>query len=460
MRKFIRQHKTFILISGDVLILYFSLFATLFVRYPNHLTSQLWHKHLYPFTIIFTLWIIVFYFVGLYELDFAKKQLVFLGHLIQAFLINIALSIGFFYLVPSITPKRNLLFVVLFSFILFYLWRRVFSLIAQSKALKEKIAFVGISQEVAEIIAKCTSNPHLSYDIVFVLASKNHNQFLERIPPQIKVYQGLAKLNQLLKKTSVDKIIVAMQPETNPVLAKELYHSSSNIKFIYFPNFYEDIIKKVPLEMINRLWLQVSSDEKKTLTNFSKRVLDNFLAVIGGILLVIIFPFLFLGYILTDGLPIFFIQNRIGKGGKKFKIFKLRTMVKNARKQKTLWTEKNDTRVTPLGKFLRKFYIDELPQFVNILKGEMSVVGPRPERPELVKILEKEITFYPLRHLVKPGVTGWAQINSFYARSVEDSIEKTKYDLYYVKNYSLLFDISILLQTIKMVFSQRKKQNY
>ncbi|TRZ80975.1 sugar transferase [bacterium] len=459
MLNFIKKHKMSSLIFGDILILYFSLFITLFVRHPSGFTFTLWRQHFYPFSVIYIIWLFVFYLNGLYDINLYKESLKFLKKFSQAILVNLAFAVGFFYLFSgNISPKRNLFLTLIFFSILFYLWRHIFYLFIKSSLLKTNIAFVGINQEVLEILEHLSKNPHLGYKTIFLLTGKKENSLLKKIPEQIKVYQGFSKLNNLLKESLLSKIIIAMKPEDNPVLAKELYHSSSNIEFVYFPNFYEEITSKIPLEMINRFWLQQSHDGKVHI--FFKRISDIGLACIGGILLIALFPFLLSAYLLTDGFPIFFVQDRVGKNGKRFKILKLRTMIKTAEREKPLWAEKNDIRVTRLGKFLRKSYVDELPQFVNILKGEMSVIGPRPERPEFVKTLEKEIPFYPLRHIINPGVTGWAQINSFYARSIDDSVEKTRYDLFYVKNHSLLFDINILLQTIKMIFSKRAKQNY
>ncbi len=459
MFSFIKKHKTLFLIVGDVLILYFSLFITLFVRNPRNFTFLLWQEHLYPFSVIYIIWLFVFYLNGLYDINLYKESLKFLRKFSQAILVNLAFAVGFFYLLSgSINPKRNLFFVLLFFSILFYLWRHIFYLFIKSSLLKTNIAFVGINQEVIEILEYLSKNPHLGYKTIFLLTGKRENSFLKKVPKEIKIYQGFSKLNNLLKESSLSKVIIAMKPEDNPVLAKELYHSSSNIEFVYFPNFYEEITSKIPLEMINRFWIQQAHDGK--IHNFFKRSSDIALALTGGLLLITLFPFLILAYFLTDGFPIFFVQDRIGKNGKRFKILKLRTMIKTAEREKPLWAEENDIRVTRFGKFLRKTYVDELPQFINIFRGEMSVVGPRPERPEFVKTLEKEISFYPLRHIIKPGVTGWAQINSFYARSIDDSVEKTRYDLFYIKNHSFLFDLSILLQTVKMVFSKREKQNY
>lgn len=454
------RSKTIFLFLGDIFVFYLALFLTLFVRRPVVPLKEIFLQHLYPFSLIFPLWLAVLYFCQLYDINPFQQRLKFFQRCLQAFAINLAIGIAFFYLVPSsINPKRNLVLVLAFSEILLYLWHNLFYLFIQASLLKRKIAFVGINQEVIEVIERLVQNPQLGYQVLFLLIPKENKTSLEKIKKHIVIYQGLSQLNQLLKEKKPDEVVVAMDPESHPVLSKELYHSSSNIAFTYFPAFYEAITQKIPLEMINRLWLG-QKENKVPFYSLGKRLMDLILALIGGLLLFLFLPFLVISYLVTDGFPMFFSQTRVGKEGKKFRIWKLRTMIKGAERKKPLWAEENDTRVTPLGRFLRKYYIDELPQFINILKGEMSVVGPRPERPEFVRILQKEIPFYSLRHIVKPGVTGWAQINSFYARSVDDSIEKTKYDLYYIKNRSLLFDFDILLRTIRMVFSKRPKQNY
>jgi lipopolysaccharide/colanic/teichoic acid biosynthesis glycosyltransferase len=165
----------------------------------------------------------------------------------------------------------------------------------------------------------------------------------------------------------------------------------------------------------------------------------------------IVIPLLIL---IEDGMPIFYFQERVGKDNKVFKLIKFRSMKKDAEKSGPQWAEVADTRVTKIGKILRKLHFDEIPQLINVFKGEISLVGPRAERPEFVKILEKEIPFYYLRHIIKPGITGWAQINFGYARSIEDSLKKFEYDLYYIKNRSLIFDLKIILKTAQIWFKR------
>jgi exopolysaccharide biosynthesis polyprenyl glycosylphosphotransferase len=191
---------------------------------------------------------------------------------------------------------------------------------------------------------------------------------------------------------------------------------------------------------------------KSRLTTVSKRALDVAAAVSG---LVLSLPLSLLAALLiklTSRGPVFFCQERTGEDGAPFKLIKFRTMRVDAEKESgPVWAQKNDVRVTPIGRFLRLSRIDEIPQFLNILAGQMSFVGPRPERPHFVEQLKQSVPFYPLRHTVKPGLTGWAQVRHPYGASIEDAQEKLRYDLYYIKNMSLLFDVSIMLRTISVI---------
>lgn len=214
--------------------------------------------------------------------------------------------------------------------------------------------------------------------------------------------------------------------------------------------FYEMIFKKIPANLISEEWfLKV---KKRNLEDKLKRILDVILSLIFGILFFpfwILIPFLIF---IEDGRPVFYLQERVGKNNKIFKLIKFRSMKKDAEKTGVQWAKVEDERVTKVGKILRKFHLDEIPQLFNVLKGEMSLVGPRAERPEFVEILKEKIPFYEFRHIVKPGITGWAQINFGYARSVEDSLKKFEYDLYYIKNRSLILDLKILLKTFQIWF--------
>ncbi|MCG2697716.1 sugar transferase, partial [Candidatus Parcubacteria bacterium] len=226
------------------------------------------------------------------------------------------------------------------------------------------------------------------------------------------------------------------------------------INYIGLPNFYEAITGKIPIVAINQMWfLENLSEGNKMLFDIAKRGYDIILALM---ILAITLPFwIIIGLLikLESKGPIFFIQNRVGKNNKLFKIIKFRTMatVNNDFSP----TQANDKRITKFGSFLRETRIDEIPQMINILKGEMSFAGPRPERPELIKNLEEAIPFYKERMLVKPGITGWDQISGeYHSPSSEDTLKKLQYDLFYIKNRSIYLDLSILLKTIATVLGR------
>lgn len=188
---------------------------------------------------------------------------------------------------------------------------------------------------------------------------------------------------------------------------------------------------------------------------FAQRMSDIVISVFGLVFFILFIPIILLGNLLGNKGTLFYTQNRVGFHGKEFKIYKLRSMIQNAEKNGAVWAQKNDKRITSFGRFLRTTRLDELPQFYNILKGEMSVIGPRPERPEFVNELEEQIPFYAIRHVIRPGLTGWAQVNYPYAGTLEEQETKLRYDLYYIKERSSFLDFKILIKTISTVLLMR-----
>ena len=219
----------------------------------------------------------------------------------------------------------------------------------------------------------------------------------------------------------------------------EVYEELSGRVYISFKD--KDFYKQFPF----------SQHRVKPLYRLVHRLFDVLISVFGLLSLLLMIPFLTIINMVANRGPLFYTQERVGKKGELFKIFKLRSMVVNAEKDGAVWADKNDSRVTAFGKFLRKTRLDEFPQFINILKGEMSVIGPRPERPVFVDKLAKEIPFYPTRHIIKPGLTGWAQVNTSYGASVDESLLKLQYDLYYIKHRNIFLDLNIVIKTLSTV---------
>jgi len=221
-----------------------------------------------------------------------------------------------------------------------------------------------------------------------------------------------------------------------------------------YSEVYEELSGRVYISLKDKDFYKqfpFSQHKVKPLYRFVHRFFDILISVLGLLVLLLMIPFLILTNMIANKGPLFYVQERVGKKGKLFKIFKLRSMIVNAEKDGAVWADKNDSRVTAFGKFLRKTRLDEFPQFINILKGEMSVIGPRPERPIFVDQLAKEIPFYPTRHIVKPGLTGWAQVNTSYGASVDESLLKLQYDLYYIKHRNVFLDLNIIIKTLSTV---------
>ena len=260
----------------------------------------------------------------------------------------------------------------------------------------------------------------------------------------------------IVKQTEADEIVVAMDDRRGNLPVRDLLDARlKGIEVIDLMEFLERETGKIRIDLVNPGWLIFSGGFHVSRFNqFSKRVTD-FLA--SGILLLVTLPVMLivaLAIKIEDGLraPVFYRQVRVGRGDQPFTVLKFRSMREDAESDGlAVWAESDDDRITWVGQFLRKSRLDEFPQVVNVFKGEMSFVGPRPERPEFVDELKKHVPYYSERHSVPPGITGWAQLRYTYGASVEDAIEKLQYDLYYVKNHGLSLDLLIILQTVEVV---------
>ena len=445
--------KKIILLIGDMVILYASLIIALTIRYQGF-NLDIFKVHLLPFSIIYLLWLIVFYMHDLYDLDIAKNNVKFSSAIIRALIIGGLISVAFFYLIPAFTiaPKTNLFLTVLVFIVLFYAWRYLFNLLIGSLKMKINTAIIGYSPQAIELAKEIIKNPQLGYKLKLII--KNHEEIDKIELPEIKITQGLKNLKETLEQEKITTAIVTPEIYQSPNLIQNLFECIRyKIDFINLSEFYEKLTQKVPLTAINQVWfLENISQHEKRPYEFFKRIFD---FVFAFILLIGTLPFwLIIGLIIKNESsgPIFYKQVRIGQGGKPFKLAKFRTMIKDAEKRGPKMAKIDDKRVTKFGRFLRKTRLDELPQFWNIIKGEMSFTGPRAERPEFHKELEAHIPFYQERYLIKPGLSGWAQIKYGYSSSVEDNFEKVQYDLYYIKNRSFIFDLSIILKTINIVF--------
>ncbi|HEY9233002.1 MAG TPA: TIGR03013 family XrtA/PEP-CTERM system glycosyltransferase, partial [Blastocatellia bacterium] len=262
----------------------------------------------------------------------------------------------------------------------------------------------------------------------------------------------------LVERYEVDRIVVAVEDRRGKFPTAELLDLSlsGRVAVEECAQYYERLTGKIASEMLRPSWLIFSRNSRfSNVANHARRVLNAGLAIIGFVLSLPLMVATAIAVKLDSAGPIFYTQERVGKNGRIFRIIKFRSMRTDAEKDGAVWASRSDPRVTRVGRVIRKLRLDELPQFINVIRGDMNFVGPRPERPVFVAQLEKEIPYYSQRHLVKPGLTGWAQIKYSYGASVEDAMEKLRYDLYYIKNQNLLLDAGIVFETVKTVLFGR-----
>lgn len=450
--------RKFTLLVGDILLLYLSLALTIWIRYGK-LSQELWFRHLWPFSVVFLVWVIVFFINGLYEINKVRNGFKFYGQLVQNLILNALLAAAFFYLIlghfTTLRPQTVLIILLLIFTALFLIWRKLFYKLISSEKLGNNLAIVGVSDESLVLAQEIITNPQLGYKLKLIL-----NPDSSPIPEKFQIVSSskdIADLKNQLIKYKINTVVAVSNPRYSPEVARYLFESIElKIQYFNLTDFYEKITGKIPISSLERNWfLENISQKNKQWLLVTKRFVDLFFAVFFGLIsLVIIIPFLSLAIKLESQGPLIYKQKRVGLNGKIFTVYKFRSMAQDAEKNGAQWSQAGDQRITRVGRFIRKTRLDEIPQFFNIIKGNMSFVGPRPERPEFVEQLKKEIPFYNERHLIKPGLSGWAQINYPYGASVEDAKEKLKYDLFYIKNQSLALDISIILKTINTVFNK------
>lgn len=444
------KFKKIFLLSGDVIVLYLSLYLTLIIRHWDNYTNQIWSNHFWPFTLIFFFWIVIFYISNLYELHLAINNFKFYQLMVRSLAIVTSFSIAFFYLMPgiNIAPKKNLFIYLVVFAILFCLWRHFYNLSLKLYLPKKNIGIVGYNNLIAEIMEEFKQKPYLKYNISFIVDDK--------IYPNSLGIKPIFELEKLISHNKLDAIILSHDPHQSENLRTILFNCLRyKINYVSLPNFYEAITGKVSLDTINQMWfLENLNESNKIWFDKIKLVYDLVLALI---ILIATLPLWFIIALiikLENPGPIFFVMKRTGQNNKLFKLIKFRTMKEQNNDYSP--TQVNDSRITRFGKILRKTRLDELPQVINILRWEMSFVGPRPERPELSEKLTKQIPFYNQRTLIKPGITGPDQVSGeYHSPSKLDSLKKLQYDLFYIKNRSIYLDISIILKTIATMLSRK-----
>ncbi len=447
------KRRQFALFIIDVLVLFLALFVALVLRNQRLPTAESWKEHAYHFSFIIAAWVILFYMLRLYSLDIPFNSVRFASRLAAAIAVTGLATSLYFYLLPAapIKPKTVLLVFIIVAYVFILSWRWLYMSLTGLSRVRTSVAFIGASAESWELIATLKARPQLGYSIAFLFSEDQSPVVVEGVT----VSRTPEDLRLLFEKTSVMTVVLAdhvkLSVEARRILFDQVEHGT---RFDRLQGFYEMYLRRVPLGVISEAWFLENIDlRSKRLYLVIKRGLDIIMAIAILPFILILWPLIALSIKLESRGPILFNQIRLGKRDRHFTIHKFRTMRIEENDQSP--TGIKDSRVTRLGSFMRKTRLDELPQILNILQGDMSFVGPRPERPELATDLAKVIPFYRQRHLLKPGITGWDQVSGeYHSPSPEDTYKKLQYDLYYVKNVSIFLDISIFFKTIMTIVSR------
>ena len=334
-----------------------------------------------------------------------------------------------------------------------FAWRSLYYLVLEKKLFARQVILIGTGETAERIVAEIKGNHEAGFVIAALVGTTTPAFDHEGIP----VVASLTEVDRAPRSAGIDRIVVALDDRRGTMPIAELLHSKLRGRIIEDGvTFYEAITGKILVEKVNPAWLIFSEGfDYGRLTYLIKRVLDLTLAVVG---LCLSLPITLLTALLIKAEspgPVFYRQERVGERGKVFPIIKFRSMRQDAEKNGAVWARENDSRVTRVGGFIRKVRIDEIPQMWNVIRGQMSFVGPRPERPVFVEQLVEKLPYYSLRHAAKPGITGWAQVCYPYGASEEDALRKLEYDLYYIKHQSIFLDLLVIFRTAKTVLFRK-----
>ena len=395
----------------------------------------------------------------MYNLQVASNQF----QVIKSIILTSSITVLIYLLTPLFTPKlpANRIQILIFYiaiFIALFIWRLIYVRFFASNRFSKKVILICDKEQLKELIhALESADPHYR-----ILGFVNSDSADNKTNDDIKIKNiDINNLEVFAKKNSISEVVVASQ-KTDGItvnLYNQLIHLLENGYIVSeYTQVYENITQRIPVQYVSRDFYRYFPFSRSNQNHFYLSIVRFFeivFSLIGLLIGVIILPIILIGNLFGNRGKLFYTQERVGKNGKIFNIVKYRTMVKNAEVEGAVFATINDTRVTPFGKIMRKSRMDEIPQFINILKGEMAVIGPRPERPVFVNEIAEVMPFYETRHVIKPGLTGWAQVNYSYGATIDDSLIKLQYDLYYIKHRSIFLDVNIIFKTLSTVLLYR-----
>lgn len=410
---------------------------------------------IFPRAIIFTLVMLgIMTAFGLHQRDIKQEgDWGYPVRFVSSFVVGLVAMLLIFYVFPKLLLGRGAFgLVFLLAFVGTALTRLIFVRLFKLDAMRRRVLLLGAGSRSAKIEGlERDEQGQRKFNLVGCLPLTNSDTCLD----QTRILPDKGSILSIAKKYKIDEIVVGMRERRGGGLPADqlLECKLAGIDVLDLPSFFERETGQIQVESLNPSWMIFSDGFKRTpLKDVSKRLFD---VAASGMLLLLTLPVMLITALLIwleSGSPVFYRQERVGEYGRVFRVLKFRSMRQDAERDGVpQWAKKQDDRVTRVGRIIRLLRIDELPQVFNVFKGDMSFVGPRPERPFFVEDLARKISYYPSRHTVKPGITGWAQIRYPYGATVEDAVQKLQYDLYYVKNHTLFLDLIILFQTVQVI---------
>jgi sugar transferase (PEP-CTERM system associated) len=457
---FPRTWRALVLIAGETCLIVIAVTISSYLRIGDATWTMLSTlSGILRVLLITTVCQVSLHYLDLYDLRTVVDMRDLLVRLLQALGATSLVLAGIYFWFPQLIIGRGVfLFWAALAISLIFAWRLTFAWLTRRAAPRERLLLVGTNQSAIDLAKELFGRRHeLGVEIV---------GFVDHDPARVGapvinpgVIGTIDDIPALVPKLAVDRVVVSLSEARGRLPMEHLLdiRMRSTVRFDHMASVYEEYTGKIAVENLRPSWLIFSAGFRKTRALLTvKRFFD---LLVAGIVLIVSSPLmLVMAAVIKAGSrgPVLYHQERVGLNGRVFTVHKFRTMQRNAEiGTGPVWSGPNDQRITKVGRFLRRMRLDELPQLWNILKGDMSLVGPRPERPEFVEYLTAQIPYYGQRHVLKPGLTGWAQIRYTYAASVEDAVEKLQYDLYYIKNLSFGLDVVILLETIKTVLLRR-----
>jgi sugar transferase (PEP-CTERM system associated) len=456
-----RRHnvRTYLLLTAEACLLFGGMVGATLIRFGwDGVLYELVSRHgYYKAALVALFCVVAFYLYDLYDFVVMNDRRELVLRLVQALgLAWVALAL-LFYVVPHLMIGRGVSLIALpLALALMVGWRVSIHWLMGHPLVGEKILIVGSGDFAREIAREVLGRPDAGYRIVGFVDNKPELVGQSIVNP--RVLGLMEEMGEIVRRDGVDRIIVGMGDRRGRFPTQQLLDLSlgGGVAIEECAAFYERLTGRVHLQMMRPSWLIFSGRGRRAhFQEFVRASFHRIVALVGAIVsLPIALAATALIKLESPG-PALYKQERVGKNGRPFTIMKFRSMRADAEKSGPVWAKTDDDRVTKVGRVIRKTRVDEIPQFWNILKGEMNFVGPRPERPHFVRQLAEEIPFYEQRHLIAPGLTGWAQIKYPYGASVEDARQKLQYDLYYIKNQSLVLDAIILFETVKTILFGR-----